>query len=84
VISEEVGSAKPDGKIFEIAFERMNNPRKEDVLIVGDSLSSDIQGGSQYGIDTCWFNPHRHPRPAGVTVCYEIRTLGELLPIVWG
>jgi 2-haloacid dehalogenase len=84
VISEEVGAAKPDGRIFEIAFQRMNNPRKEEVLMVGDSLTSDIQGGNQYGIDTCWFNPGGHPRPAGVTVCYEIRRLGELLRIVWG
>ncbi len=84
VISEEVGAAKPDGRIFEVAFQRMNYPRKEDVLMVGDSLTSDIQGGSEYGIDTCWFNPGGHARPTGVTVRYEIRQLGELLPIVRG
>ncbi|MCK5584578.1 YjjG family noncanonical pyrimidine nucleotidase, partial [Candidatus Bipolaricaulota bacterium] len=57
IISGEVGVAKPDRAIFEIAFERMGQPDKANVLIIGDSLSSDIQGGADYGIDTCWFNP---------------------------
>jgi 2-haloacid dehalogenase len=82
VISEEVGSAKPDGEIFEVAFQRMGQPRKRDVLIVGDSLTSDMRGGSEFGIDTCWFNPNRNALPAGVTVTYEIRRLEELLSLV--
>ena len=61
VISEEAGAAKPDKRIFDVAFSRMNNPKKEEVLIVGDSLTSDIKGGSDYGIDTCWFNPEQKP-----------------------
>ncbi|PKO21520.1 MAG: hypothetical protein CVU38_14280 [Chloroflexi bacterium HGW-Chloroflexi-1] len=43
VISEEVGAAKPDGAIFDVAFGRMNEPRKAEVLIVSDSLTSDIR-----------------------------------------
>jgi 2-haloacid dehalogenase len=82
VISEEVGASKPDGRIFEVAFERMGCPRKEDVLIVGDSLSSDMQGGSDYGIDTCWFNPQKKPRDPDVEIDYEIRDLRELLALV--
>jgi 2-haloacid dehalogenase len=82
VISEEVGCAKPDRRIFEIAFERIGRPRKEDVLIVGDSLSSDIKGGNSYGIDTCWFNPTNRPRPLDVDIKYEIGELRELLDLV--
>ncbi len=60
----------------------MGNPPKADVLIIGDSLSSDITGGSNYGIDTCWINPKAKPRKDGITVTYEIADIRELLPIL--
>ena len=82
VISEEAGTAKPDPAFFEVAFSRMGHPRKEDVLIVGDSLSSDIQGGLNYGIDTCWFNPQGKANGSEVVAHYEIRELKELLLLV--
>jgi 2-haloacid dehalogenase len=82
VISETVGAAKPDSRIFDIAFARMNLPRKKEVLIVGDSLTSDIKGGSDYEIDTCWFNPQRLSRSLDVRIRYEIHELSALLGIV--
>jgi HAD superfamily hydrolase (TIGR01549 family) len=82
VISEEVGSAKPHAAFFETASARMENPAKSDVLIIGDSLTSDIQGGVDYGIDTCWFNPTSEPRPEHLPITYEIKHLRELLDIV--
>ena len=82
VISEEVGAAKPDPAIFEVAFAKMGLPKKEDVLIVGDSLTSDIRGGHSYGIDTCWFNPGRKPSDCSVVAHYEIGELEELLLLV--
>jgi 2-haloacid dehalogenase len=82
VISEEVGAAKPDPQIFEVAFQQMGWPHKQDVLMIGDSLSSDMKGGSDYGIDTCWFNPAGKPRELDVEVRYEIADLRELLPLV--
>jgi len=82
VISDEIGVAKPERQIFDVAFSKMGNPRKEEVLIVGDSLTSDIQGGSDYGIDTCWFNPERKSRDLNVEIRYEIHRLNELLNIV--
>jgi 2-haloacid dehalogenase len=82
VISEEVGTAKPNGRIFDIAFERMQFPRHEQVLIIGDSLSSDIRGGNNYGIDTCWFNPRREPGSREIEPTYEIAALDELLSVV--
>jgi 2-haloacid dehalogenase len=82
VISEEVGASKPHRGIFDAAFERMGQPRKEEVLIVGDGLASDIKGGSDYGIDTCWYNPAGRMRDLQVEIRYEIRHLRELLPIV--
>jgi YjjG family noncanonical pyrimidine nucleotidase len=82
IISEEVGAAKPDKQIFEIAFQKMGHPRKKDVLIIGDSLTSDIRGGNQYGIDTCWFNPERIICDQDVNIQYQITHLNELLPII--
>jgi 2-haloacid dehalogenase len=81
IISEEVGAAKPDAAIFDVAFEHMGHPAKDEVLIVGDSLSSDIVGGLTYGIDTCWFNPAGEPNghPAST---FEIQRLSDLLPIL--
>lgn len=82
VISEEVGAAKPDPAIFQVAFRQMGNPSRDRVLLIGDSLTSDIKGGNNYGIDTCWFNPMHAPRNGDVTITYEINQLNDLLKIL--
>ena len=82
IISEEVGAAKPHRAYFDAAFARTGNPPKEDVLIIGDSLTSDMQGGLDYGIDTCWYNPTDEHKPEGLPITYEIHRLHELLAIV--
>ncbi|MGW8178779.1 MAG: HAD-IA family hydrolase, partial [bacterium] len=81
VISEEVGAAKPNPRIFDVAFQVMNWPNKEEVLIVGDSLTSDINGGNRYGIDTCWFNPRHDPYTVDSESRFEIRDLRELIKL---
>lgn len=82
VISDEVGVAKPDPAIFDICFERMGNPDRDKVLIIGDSLTSDMQGGITYGIDTCWFNPSGKPKPIDMDITFEIRNLYDLVPLL--
>jgi 2-haloacid dehalogenase len=82
VISEEVGAAKPDGRIFDVAFDKMNQPDKNEVLMIGDSLSSDIAGGQAYGIDTCWFNPSEHRTETGGNITYVINDLAQLMSIL--
>jgi 2-haloacid dehalogenase len=82
IISEEVGAAKPQTAFFEVASERTGHPAKSDVLIIGDSLTSDIQGGVNYGIDTCWYNPASAPRPDHLPLTYEIKHLNELLEFI--
>ncbi len=82
IISEEIGVAKPNPAYFEAASARTGNPPKRDILLIGDSLTSDIQGGVNYGIDTCWYNPAGEPRPEGLTITYEIKQLRELLEIL--
>ena len=82
IISEEVGVAKPDPKIFDIAFEQMQYPNRDVVLIIGDSLTSDMQGGQNYGIDTCWFNPENVSNRTAIVPTFEIQHLSELLAIL--
>ncbi|MGA9595929.1 MAG: YjjG family noncanonical pyrimidine nucleotidase [Acidimicrobiia bacterium] len=82
VISAEVGVAKPDNAIFDIAFNMLGNPPKETALMVGDSLSSDIKGGADYGIATCWYNPGgKQPGPDD-HITHEIKALEDLLDYV--
>jgi YjjG family noncanonical pyrimidine nucleotidase len=82
VISEEIGAAKPEPAFFDIAFERLGHPAKSEVLLIGDSLSSDIKGGADYGLDTCWFNPAGEPRPNDLRINYEIAHLHQLLEVL--
>lgn len=82
VVSGDLGVAKPDPAIFDLAFSRMGDPAKKAVLIIGDSLSSDMQGGINYGIDTCWYNPHR--QTSSLPITYEIRQLADLPHILNG
>jgi YjjG family noncanonical pyrimidine nucleotidase len=78
IISEEIGAAKPAKEFFDTAFARLGNPPKGEVLMIGDSWSSDIQGAVQYGIDACWYNPAGKPRPASLDITREITSLREL------
>lgn len=78
VISEQLGVAKPDVRIFEHALERMGQPPREQVLMVGDNPHSDILGGLNAGLHTCWFNPHGHDTPEGIMPHHQVRSLAEL------
>ncbi|MEY2196389.1 YjjG family noncanonical pyrimidine nucleotidase [Neobacillus sp. BF23-41] len=82
IISEEAGFQKPEKGIFDYAFSKLQVTDKAKVLIVGDSLTSDIQGGINYGIDTCWFNPNIKENNIGIKPTYEIRKLPYLINIV--
>lgn len=82
IISEEVGAAKPQPAFFDAAFARTGHPAKSDVLIIGDSLTSDIQGGVDYGLDNCWYNPTAESRPDSLPITYEIKHLRELLEVI--
>jgi len=83
-ISEEVGYKKPETGIFDIVFKEMGNPDKANTIIIGDSLSSDIQGGINYDIDTCWFNPEHKPVPSDMPITHVINNLNELPTILKG
>ena len=81
-ISAELGTAKPASAIFEFALAALGGPARSAALMVGDSLTSDIQGGRNADIATCWYNPHRRPCDRDGLVDHEIATLDALLAIV--
>ena len=81
-ISEKLGCEKPGARIFDAALRALGVENREHVLMVGDSLTSDIQGGANAGLDTCWFNPNHTENPGKVIPTYEIASLEELYPLV--
>lgn len=81
-VSEEIGYPKPQKEYFDYCFSHIDGFDKRKTLIIGDSLTSDIQGGINAGIDTCWFNPKRLPNASPVKPTYEIDDLRDLFDIV--
>ena len=81
-ISENTGYQKPQIEFFDYCIERIPNFSKESTLIIGDSLTSDIKGGNNIGIDTCWYNPNLLQNNQGVQITHEIHTLEDLYQIV--
>jgi len=83
VISGEVGTAKPDAGIFDIVFDQLGLPDKATALMIGDSLTSDIAGGVNYGIDTCWYAPVA-PETASSEATYRVDTFERIPSVVAG
>lgn len=77
-VSQELGANKPSLEYFEKCFARIPGFEKAKAIIVGDSLTSDILGGQNAGIATCWVNPHHKPRREDIRVDYEIEALSQL------
>ena len=81
-MSEELGYEKPDPRFFQKVFESVGPVEPERVLIVGDSLTSDMEGGRRAGIATCWYNPQHAENDAGLSVDYEIDRLWDVKDIL--
>lgn len=77
-ISQHLGHDKPSVEFFDAAFARIPDFSREETVIVGDSLTSDIRGGNNAGIRTVWYNPKGLSRMDGIRVDHEIRSLEEL------
>ena len=81
-VSEEAKSSKPDPGIFEYACELIGFHDKAGIIMVGDSLSSDIRGGQNFGIDTCWYNPSGSANDSDLRPTYEVRKLEEIAKLL--
>lgn len=77
-VSEEMGAPKPAFQYFEKCFGQIPGFQQEKTLIVGDSLSSDMQGGNNAGIACCWYNPEQKVNETDIRIDYEITNLWEL------
>ena len=81
-LSEQLGAEKPSPRFFEQVFAALPDIPKEDMLIVGDSLTSDMQGGLNAGVPTCWYNPQSLPRPADMAIAFEIQNLQQIYELL--
>ena len=77
-ISETLGANKPSKDYFDLCFAQIPDFDAAQAIMVGDRLSSDILGGINAGIRTCWFNPDRQANNTGIQPDYEIEALSQL------
>ncbi len=81
-ISEKLGFVKPQKEFFDAVFSKIQSFDKQTAIIIGDSLSSDIKGGNNAGIKTCWFNPKHIQNQTNANVDFEIHSLNEIYKIL--
>lgn len=81
-VSQHIGHNKPSREFFDACFREIEGFEPSQAIIIGDSLTSDIRGGNNAGIATCWYNPQGKPNHTDEHVDYEIRHLSELRNII--
>lgn len=83
-ISEEMGCAKPEKRFFDLVADAIPDFDPSSAIVIGDSLSSDIQGGINAELATCWYNPAGKSAPADIEITYTVSCLQEIRDIVLG
>ncbi len=84
-ISEEIGHAKPSGEFFKACLYRLNKfdtVLPEEMMILGDSVSSDMVGGINFGIKTLYYNPKDAVLPPEIKPDFTVRSLREIQSIL--
>ena len=81
-ISEEIGYAKPHVEYFNSVARMIPDFSPKETLVIGDSLTSDISGGNNANLDTCWFNPNRLPFREDIKPTYTASSFDEILRIL--
>ena len=84
VIAGEIGHSKPHRGYFEYVHNQLNAPSHEEVIVIGDSLSADIEGALSFGYHTCWYNPDADPCTLAQEPHFTIAHLEELENILLG
>ena len=79
-VSEDAGHQKPEKEYFEYAMANSPEKDKSKILVIGDSMSSDILGGINFGVDTCWLNPKGNAERYKTT--YEITNIMQICDIL--
>ena len=83
-ISDEIGVEKPSSLFFDAVASAIDGFDCKQALVIGDSLSSDIRGGINYGIDTCWYNPAKKAKPDGMDITYTVERLCDIETLLEG
>ncbi len=81
-ISDEIGYEKPSVQFFDAVQDKVGKFSSDKVMIIGDSLTSDICGGNNVGILCCWYNPLGLENKDGLKIDYEIRDIAEVIDII--
>ena len=81
-ISDDIGFAKPAKEFFEACMEKLKGISKEEVILIGDSLTADIAGGINFGIKTIWFNFKQEEVPENLRADYIVNNLSEIKNIL--
>ena len=81
-ISEQLQTQKPDALFYERIGQQIADFSKEKALMIGDSLTADIQGGNNAGIDTIWYNPHHLENKTQAQPTYEVESYQALLDLL--
>ena len=81
-ISDEAGAQKPTRAFFDYVFSRIDGIRRDNALVIGDSLTSDMRGAVDYGLKSCWYNPEHAENTEQIAVDFEIDDLRQLYDIV--
>ncbi|MBP5751578.1 MAG: HAD-IA family hydrolase [Treponema sp.] len=81
-ISDEIGYDKPAKGFFDHVASNIEGFDPERALVIGDALFSDIKGGMDYGLDTCYLNIYNSPNTSEIKPTYEIRTITGLYDLL--
>lgn len=81
-ISEDLGYDKPSLEYFDLVFERIGSKNKEEYILIGDSLTSDMLGSNNAGIRNIWYNPKDLDNDLGIRIDYTIHKLDKVVDIL--
>lgn len=81
-ISDAIGVEKPSVRFFEYVAEHVEGFSKEKALIIGDSLTSDMRGGLNFGIDTCWYNPNKKALPEDMKLTRVAHSFDDVVDFI--
>jgi len=81
LISSEIGAPKPAPDMYVKALDMLGGVSPDEVLMIGDSLTSDIAGAVNMGIPACWYNPNHKTKPEGLHIDYEIDRMEQMIEV---
>ena len=81
-LSEAAGAPKPEPAFFDYCFAHMPGARREETLLIGDNLRTDIRGGQRAGLRTCWFNARRRPEDPAIQPNWTVYSWAEVLSLL--